>query len=516
MKKILISLAIIGVVAGVTLGITGAYFTDKEPIENNKFQAGTVDIKQGVNDLPVQFSNLMPGVATEPQKLTMGNNGSLDTVIDRIYISAWQKWGTSAINPATFAEKLNITISDEVGRPIWKGTLHDLGIGSYTDGHGNAIDGTDRVFLAKKGSGENYTTRDYWFTFELDSSVSDASWQGADIKATFSVNATQVKDNKFDAAERLVVNQNTDDGWDWVQDETTSNNSSKNLFGVTAMGLLRAYEFTGNSDYFDAAKKAAYVLYNNYGNTDRTSDKWDDKDDKDTGGGLSNFDILFLQRIGKYLNVNNGFTVKGEESVINRWNAFDNDAQKVYDRIKKARDDQKLYDLFYWHLAPLMEVTLDVANTTSDENKARELRNNALDLAKLVAADQKSAGHFITAWANASSRLGQASAIRILQLADDASLDTDYSSEISIGGSALKNQQNSDGSFNVEANKSIQTTAYAALALEMSGRHTAAQNAVNYIISQQLNNGGWYEEEGSDEYPEINSEALRAIISITE
>ena len=44
-KKILMSLVVIGIVAGVSLGITGAWFTDEEPIENNVFQAGTLDIQ---------------------------------------------------------------------------------------------------------------------------------------------------------------------------------------------------------------------------------------------------------------------------------------------------------------------------------------------------------------------------------------------------------------------------------------------------------------------------------------
>ena len=289
MKKILLSLAIIGIVAGVTLGITGAYFTDDQPIENNKFQAGTLKIKQGENDLPVTFANLMPGVATEPHKLTIGNDGSLDAVIDRIFVSSWEKWGTSAIGPSDFAKKLNIIISDEVGRPLWKGTLYDLGVGTgYGDGHGNAIDGTDRVFLGTDDIRGTHKTdsRDYWFTFELDPSVSDSSWQGADIKTTFTVNATQVKDNKFNAAERLVLNQNDDDGWDWTQDDIKGNTSSKNLFGVIGTGLLRAYEFSGNADYFDSAEKAAYVL-NGYNGTQGT-DKW-------LGGdSLYNADILFL------------------------------------------------------------------------------------------------------------------------------------------------------------------------------------------------------------------------------
>lgn len=507
MKKVIISLAIIGVVAGITLGITGAWFTDEEPIENNLFQAGTLKIKQGENDLPVRFDNLMPGVATEPQKLTMGNDGTLDAVIDRIYVSAWEKWGTSAIEPANFAQKLNITIADEIGRPLWKGTLHELGVGGFSDGHGNAIDGTDKVFLAKKGSGANYHSRDYWFTFELDSSVSDPSWQGADIKATFTVNATQIKDNKFDAAERLVMNQNNDDGWDWVEDNEKTIVSSANQFGVVATGLLKTYEATGNSDYFAAAKDAASAIYD--GSHGQSS--WQG------ASNLYNEDILFLQRMGKYWNAGNAYSSAAENAVIDRWDAYNNSAQEVYDFIKDARSG--LPDLFYWDLEPLMEATVDAANTVSDSNQAMVLRNNALKLAELVAADQnESGGWFITSWSNNDSRLGQASAIRILQLANDMDFGVDYSQAIAGGVAALLTQQEGDGSFKGgdTGNKSIQTTAYAALALETAGDDVNAQKAVDYIASQQLSNGGWYEEEGDKEYPEVNSEALRAIVSVSQ
>jgi predicted ribosomally synthesized peptide with SipW-like signal peptide len=521
-KKILLSLVTIGVVAGATLGITGAWFSDEEPIEDNKFQAGTVDIKQGVNDLPVVFNNLMPGVATEPQKLTMGNNGSLDVVIDRIYVSAWKKWATSAIEPAVFAEKLNITISDEVGRPIWKGTLHDLGSGSYSDGHGNAVDGTDRVFLAKQGSGVNKTTRDYWFTFELDSSVEGAEWQGADINTTFTVNATQVKDNKFDAAERLVKLQ-TNNGWDWTEDgdpntPSASSVHKSNLPGVIGTGLLRAYEFTGNADYFDAAEKSAYEIahndwwYSDYKGDNKSSYPYG-RTSWDGGSGYTNEDILFLQRMGKYYDDGNYFTGNAEKAIIDRWNAYENDAQAVYDYIKDLRSDP---DLFYWDLEPVVEATIDAANTVSDSNQAMVLRNNALDLAELVAADQGSDGWF-TNGANNDYQLGQASAIRILQLATDADLDVNYNSEISSAVNALWSRRNSDYSFQYGDKKSIQASAYTALAFEAAGYHGKAMKVVEYIESQQLSNGGWYDEEGeTDEYPEVNSEALRAIISVLE
>jgi len=512
MKKIIISLAVIGIVAGVTLGITGAWFRDKEPIAGNNFQSGTLNIKQGVNDLPVTLTGLMPGVVTDPQKLQMGNDGTLGAIIDKISVTSWANNdidAVSKIGAGAYAQKVNVAISDEVGRPLWKGTLSDL------SGDGNAIDGTDKTFLAKKGSGINYTTRDYWFTFQLDSSV-DNNYQGEGISATLSVNATQLKDSKFDAAERLVMNQNDDNSWNWVEDEDTSKGTALNVTGVTGMGLLKAYEATDNSDYFASAEKAAYKI-----TSDWCEDYTGDKTTCNTagtswkgGGGYTNEDILFLQKIGKYYNDGNLFTTKSEQAIVERWDAYENDAQKVYDFIKGARSESP--DLFYWDLEPIMEATVDAANTISDSNKAMVLRNNALALANLVANDQWGAGYFIKSWANADSRLGQASAIRILQLADDMTFDVDYGTAITNGITALLTRQQTDGSFKCGNKKSIQATAYSALALETAGYHSDAQNAVSYIESQQLSNGGWYEEEGTDEYPEINSEALRAMIVVSE
>mgnify|MGYP000439193887 CR=1 FL=1 len=343
------------------------------------------------------------------------------------------------------------------------------------------------------------------------------SYQGEGISATLSVNATQLKDSKFDAAERLVMNQNDDDGWDWIENNEKTTASSKNLFGVTGMGLLKAYEATDNSDYFASAEKAAYKITSNWcnnydgvkANCDTAGTSWKG------GGGYTNEDILFLQRIGKYYNDGNLFTTKSEQAIVERWDAYNNDAQKVYDFIKGAREANSP-DLFYWDLEPIMEATVDAANTISDSNKAMVLRNNALALANLVANDQWGAGYFIKSWANADSRLGQASAIRILQLADDMTFDVDYGTAITNGITALLTQQQTDGSFKYSDKKSIQATAYSALALEAAGYHSDAQNAVSYIESQQLSNGGWYEEEGTDEYPEINSEALRAMIVVSE
>ena len=48
--KILMSLVVIGIVAGVTLGITGAYFSDTATSTSNSFHSGTLDLKLADSD----------------------------------------------------------------------------------------------------------------------------------------------------------------------------------------------------------------------------------------------------------------------------------------------------------------------------------------------------------------------------------------------------------------------------------------------------------------------------------
>ena len=45
MKKILISLTIIGVLSAIVVGGTGAVFFDRELVGNNVFEAGYIDLR---------------------------------------------------------------------------------------------------------------------------------------------------------------------------------------------------------------------------------------------------------------------------------------------------------------------------------------------------------------------------------------------------------------------------------------------------------------------------------------
>jgi|SRR3989338_1829027 len=84
MKKILISLAIIAVVAVVAFGATRAYFSDTETSSGNTFTAGTLDLNLNSDAaFTVTASNLFaettmaPGVSVGPKTLYFRNNGSI-------------------------------------------------------------------------------------------------------------------------------------------------------------------------------------------------------------------------------------------------------------------------------------------------------------------------------------------------------------------------------------------------------------------------------------------------------
>jgi len=84
------------IVAGIVIGVTGAYFSDTEMSQENKFQTGTLDlsIEDASSTVPLSFLNMQPyerksdfiklrNVGTLPFELNMnfentGNEGEAD------------------------------------------------------------------------------------------------------------------------------------------------------------------------------------------------------------------------------------------------------------------------------------------------------------------------------------------------------------------------------------------------------------------------------------------------------
>jgi len=75
---VFISLLIIVIIAGITIGITGAFFADEEKSANNIVQAGTFDIDgEGTFVKTYIFTGIYPGKDAEEINFTLKNKGSL-------------------------------------------------------------------------------------------------------------------------------------------------------------------------------------------------------------------------------------------------------------------------------------------------------------------------------------------------------------------------------------------------------------------------------------------------------
>ncbi len=90
MRKLFLSLAIIGITSVLAIGATSAYFSDTETSSANTFTAGTLDLKLNGGDVDVHVSYGMQPVHSQPNfGYLLKNTGSLTghLTLDNIAIS---------------------------------------------------------------------------------------------------------------------------------------------------------------------------------------------------------------------------------------------------------------------------------------------------------------------------------------------------------------------------------------------------------------------------------------------
>lgn len=185
MKKILMSVAVIGFVGAIAAGATGAFFNDTETSTGNFITAGALDLKLNGGDDPIQAVVALPDLKpsqtfwTGPIKLTLHNNpgklfkkivvngNSCSTVdvtepectdqhgvwnnsnnscvfpagaVDENNLAkvTWfdlEKWVGPSTPPATSADPLNVTCDGDVTKDCWKIGIPDMA----KDAQGNDI-----------------------------------------------------------------------------------------------------------------------------------------------------------------------------------------------------------------------------------------------------------------------------------------------------------------------------------------------------------------------------------------
>ncbi|RLE62703.1 MAG: hypothetical protein DRJ47_10295, partial [Thermoprotei archaeon] len=288
----------------------------------------------------------------------------------------------------------------------------------------------------------------------------------------------------------LALQSDTDFGWDWIVTGLTEHsaaNSSTNLYGVIALGLLDAYELTGNTSYFDAAKNVAdFIMYGNASEGDFYYG-WDGY-----YWGFS-FDYRFLVRFSE---VSGNTTYR--DYAIDAWNWVKENRGEYYG----DGNQTALYNYMYahygthggaiWQSADFALAALACGDTAWARNMAEVIRSN---LTKIDEAD----GYKYIGWGKA---------LELFEAVDP----TTYAAEISAVIGNLTDTQNAEGFWDTTPDAdAVQNTAYAIMGLMAVGEVDPAVKGAKWLISTQLENGGWGTPE---EISEVDSEAVQALCDV--
>ena len=315
--------------------------------------------------------------------------------------------------------------------------------------------------------------------------------QQAKATNTFSVVYDTQKAGYYNAvvkgADHLLSQQNSDGGWNWYG----SGASNENLTGVSAIGLLNAYQLTHNQAYLDGAKKAGDNL--------KAIDTVASIDE--SGHKFYAYDIVFLAKLAQ---VTNDITYSDKASAVmahfisepNRYCATG---------CATAQDIADTYHGWYpapsglgdWQLSAWVEAAKLTVQTSWGTDLANIVKTDVLDPAYTSELNLTENKYYT---------LGLAAALKATAL-------------FTVGNGEIKTkliaeQNGITGAMTANSIDGIdQATAYSILGFSAAGDSSHAATSTNFFVGNQNLNGGWTESDSS-EYTEVNSEVIQAITSV--
>lgn len=288
------------------------------------------------------------------------------------------------------------------------------------------------------------------------------------------------------STDRLVELQDPDDyGWDWIVtglEEHSEASSPTNLYGVTGLGLIDAYSLQGDMDYYLAAKGVAeHIIQAPLESEDfyRGATK-----------RIPSFDYRFLLSFSG---------ISGDPSyseyALTNWETQKNDYE--------FGTAEEAWTLLMGHYGVVGFAMWQAADYGIAAHKMED-GDWANDMAAVV--EEKLA--LIVPEEEEGEILGWSKALEFFSIIGGH--DDTVTALINLLGDA----QYSDGHWDgLQSEGSVQDTAYAVMALKAAGKTTLAERGSGWLIVDQLDNGGWLTED--DEYAEVDSEALQAIMDTT-
>jgi len=294
-----------------------------------------------------------------------------------------------------------------------------------------------------------------------------------------------------------------DGGWNWIIADTATGYvgagpSSENLYGVTALCILEAYKIDPKVSYMTAMVDT-YTGANAKPGVDSGPDMpFLVELSKITGNSVyaSLAKTRYDTKVASYLDYN------GDSQI---------DAKDLAEKIRDVRNSQGWYGLIPWDIHLFVEAALALHQYYPGQGYDQD----AEDMADVIYDDMTGfPGYFDPTDDTLNAYiLGLVGGI-------EASVKTGKYTSGSISAKSLKDTllsyQEVTGEWKEPTDPTdylttVQTTAYAVMALMTyvgSAEASAAQKGAEWLISEQNTNGGW---SGSDECPEINSEAAQAL-----
>lgn len=321
------------------------------------------------------------------------------------------------------------------------------------------------------------------------------------------------------AADHLAANQNPDGGFSW---DLPAGDSTTNTLGITAMGILKAYELEDKATYETALAKA----YKFAVDTPPTY-----SGEVETALGVDSFpDVTFMVWLARHAHHDTtllgaiqtevpGTTAASIAALAKeRWDGRvaglgNGSATAMAEYIRDARI--AIPDCIPWDLEAAVKAALSLDAYYPGEGYDTQ----AISIATVIynAVDDPEGNYFNSGDTTQEGYiLGLTGAIEAFQ---EVGL---YGDKVGALKTLLINVQNDAGYWNwhgaTPVDMSVQNTAYAVMALLSQGESdavAAAQKGADWLVSAQnaaALDGGWHAEGGTgDECLEIDSEAAWAI-----
>ncbi|HEY4674738.1 MAG TPA: hypothetical protein VIH48_01645 [Candidatus Bathyarchaeia archaeon] len=335
------------------------------------------------------------------------------------------------------------------------------------------------------------------------SAYSYSDYTAAIIKTADRLVDLQADITEDNAGNGAIDTDPDDGGWDWYLDSTATayagaGPSPENLYGVTAQAILEAYKISACACYLTAMIDA-YTGANGYPTVD------------------SGPDMPFLVGLSQ-ITGNSAYAALAKTRYDTKVASYGDynldtvvDEKDLAEKIRDARNSQGYDGLIPWDINLFIKAALALNTYYPGQG----YNQDALNMTNIIYADMTgSPGYFDPGDSTDDDYiLGLSGGM-------EAFVSTGTHLTGTTSAESLKNTllsyQEPTGEWNsptypADHIATVQDTAYAVMALVKYGgapQILAAKKGAEWLIADQQPNGGW---SGSDEYPEVDSEAAQAL-----